>query len=42
MASKVKVTAKKILGCSRTTSYAVLRAEAEMDILETIRDIKKL
>ena len=35
-------TAKKILGCSSTTSNTVLRAELGMYPLETIRDVRKL
>ena len=34
--------AKKVLGCSSTTSNTVLRAELEMYPLETNRDVRKL
>ena len=39
----VRMTAaKKVLGCSSTTSNTVLRAELEMYPLETNRDVRKL
>ena len=36
------MAAKKVLGCSSTTSNTVLSAELEMCPLETYRDVRKL
>ena len=42
MATVQMATAKKILGCSKTTSDTALRAELGMYALKTIRDMRKL
>ena len=42
MATVQMAAAKKILGCSKTTSNTALRAELGMYVLKTIRDMRKL